>query len=84
MSGTERMTPQGRVAIEDLRVGDLVLTRDHGAHHGACPAGTTAAPRLNASCNQAPISLTPLGRLQEAPDGRSETKIPWLDCRCCR
>lgn len=53
-SGTLIETPFGARAVEDLRVGDLVLTRDHGPQ----PIRWAGARSMMTSVKSAPIRLT--------------------------
>lgn len=53
VAGTRIHTPKGRVAVEDLRCGDLVETRDHGPQ----PLRWTGAHRVSARGRLAPVRI---------------------------
>ena len=55
VEGTRILTPGGEVAIEDLRVGDLVVTRDHGPQ----PLRWRARRRVVGQGRFAPIRFAP-------------------------
>ncbi|MEJ8561674.1 Hint domain-containing protein [Yoonia sp. GPGPB17] len=53
VSGTEIMTPDGPVRIEDIAAGDLVLTRDHGAQ----PVRWAASQTVSGMGRLAPVTI---------------------------
>ena len=54
VTGTQVMTPDGPVAVEDLEAGDLVLTRDHGAQ----PVRWAASQTVSGMHHLAPITIS--------------------------
>lgn len=59
VSGTLIATPDGEVPVEELRAGDLVLTRDHGAQELTWTSATWVTPEdLDLSPNKRPIRIT--------------------------
>lgn len=55
VAGTRIAVPGGTVAVEDLRIGDLVMTRDHGP----CPIRWTGRRRVAGTGAFAPVRFAP-------------------------
>lgn len=58
LAGTRIATPDGEIAVEDLRAGDMVLTRDNGPQPLVWTSQSTVdAARLDRSPNLRPITV---------------------------
>lgn len=76
--GTPIMTPRGAVAVEALRAGDLVMTRDHGAQPVLWSGGRYLSARiLDLQPNLRPVRIA-AGALGRQADG---TPLPRHDIR---
>ncbi len=69
--GTRLLTPRGQVAVEALALGDLVVTRDHGAQ----PVRWIGVVRVSATGRMAPVVIEagtfgPHDRLRVSPQHR--------------
>lgn len=81
--GTRILTPRGEVAVEDLRVGDLVITRDRGAQ----PLRWIGRARVAVGERTAPVLIRagalgerlPARDLRVSPQHRVLTKGPRLE-----